>query len=329
MKRGEHFFFSEPYFPRAELFHFWNSVAHIRKPWITSFECTVPLWTGESAAREAYGMSLALRDECRRLIAFSCAAQSSAIEYWARSLPPAQVDALVTKTEVLLPPQALVPRDRRLSENQQPTFAFIGKEFYRKGGLEVLESLATLYRAGRRDWRAVVIGDLHSFGDYASNTDQHSQKRAQHLLDGLKPHVMFRPTPVSHEDVLQILASVDFYLLPTYADTFGYTALEAQACGAVVMSSDVGSLPEVVTAETGVVIPLQESLDGWRVPEHHAARVKQMFCERVLTGITACLDMSATRRDSLRNAAWQRLRERHCPQQHTARLRRIYLEALS
>ena len=329
VKRGEHFFFREPYFPRADLFHFWNSVADIRKPWITSFEYTVPLWTGEPAAREVYGMSLALRDECRRLIAFSCAAQSAAVKYWVRSLPAAQVDALVNKTEVLLPPQSLVARDRRLPKNQQPTFAFIGKEFYRKGGLEVLEAFATLNRAGRREWRAMVIGDLFSFGDYASKTDQHSRSRAKQLLDGLKPLVQFMPTPVRYEDVLQILTAADFYLLPTYADTFGYTVLEAQACGAVVMATDVGSLPEVVTPDTGVVVPLQESLDGWRVPERNAASVKQMFCERVLSGITACLEMSSSHRDALRNAAWQRLRERHCPKQHSARLRRIYLEALS
>ncbi|MEO6324329.1 MAG: N-acetyl-alpha-D-glucosaminyl L-malate synthase BshA [Thermoanaerobaculia bacterium] len=49
----------------------------------------------------------------------------------------------------------------------------------------------------------------------------------------------------------EIMPSADLYLLPSDSESFGLSALEAQACGVPVLGYAVGGLPEVVTAETG------------------------------------------------------------------------------
>ena len=56
------------------------------------------------------------------------------------------------------------------------------------------------------------------------------------------------------ESVAPLLAAADLFLLPSDAESFGLSALEALASGTPVIGTNVGGLPEVVTnGETGVL----------------------------------------------------------------------------
>lgn len=46
----------------------------------------------------------------------------------------------------------------------------------------------------------------------------------------------------------------DVGLLPTWADTYGYSVLEFQACGCPVISSNTRGLPEINNNEAGWII---------------------------------------------------------------------------
>jgi N-acetyl-alpha-D-glucosaminyl L-malate synthase BshA len=64
---------------------------------------------------------------------------------------------------------------------------------------------------------------------------------------GLREHVLFMGRHAAPEE---LLSCADLFLLPSESESFGLAALEAMACGAPVVTSDAGGLPEVV--EDGV-----------------------------------------------------------------------------
>lgn len=56
-------------------------------------------------------------------------------------------------------------------------------------------------------------------------------------------------------DPAAVLARADVFLLPSASESFGVAALEAMALGVPVVAYQVGGLPEVVTPETGRLVP--------------------------------------------------------------------------
>jgi len=79
-------------------------------------------------------------------------------------------------------------------------------------------------------------------------------RAAQRAADlGVESKVLFLG---KHQSVDEILACADLFLLPSETESFGLAALEAMACGAPVIASRAGGLPEVV--EHGVTGFLHE-----------------------------------------------------------------------
>jgi glycosyltransferase involved in cell wall biosynthesis len=320
--------FGEPFFPRVELLHFFNSISSARTPWVTSFEFSIPRWGVVSDARRRRALRWALSTSCRRLIAMSDAARSSAVQEWTALLPSEETAALLAKTQVLLPPQQILGSEEKSSEEDgRVRFAFVGGDFFRKGGLEFLRALYRLRSKGRVDWSAVVVGRLSSFGDYASRTSSADADEARRLIaemSGLLTH----EERASADRVISVMKQAHFYVFPTLNDTFGYSVLEAQACGAVVISTNVYAMPEVNSSKTGLVIPVP--LDEHR--EFHwnpnFEREKSKLVDALEHSLSIAMDMPAARRQQLAEAATAQLRARHDPEKHRRELSSIYVTAL-
>jgi glycosyltransferase involved in cell wall biosynthesis len=79
------------------------------------------------------------------------------------------------------------------------------------------------------------------------------------------PGRVVRFTSPSDTQLAGLMAEADVFCLPSLYEGFGLTALEAMACGAPVVVSDRGALPEVVGKAASVASPTPDGL-------HHALR---------------------------------------------------------
>jgi L-malate glycosyltransferase len=105
--------------------------------------------------------------------------------------------------------------------------------------LDVVRVFATVNR--EVDSVLVMVGD---------GPDRHAAEQEARDL-GVDRHVRFLG---KIDSVAPLLAAADLFLLPTDAESFGLSALEALASGTPVIGTKVGGLPEVVTdGETGVL----------------------------------------------------------------------------
>jgi N-acetyl-alpha-D-glucosaminyl L-malate synthase BshA len=87
--------------------------------------------------------------------------------------------------------------------------------------------------AEKVDARLVMVGD--------GPERPRALDRAEEL--GVRPRILFLG---KHASVDELLSCADLFLLPSENESFGLAALEAMACGAPVVASNVGGIPEVV-----------------------------------------------------------------------------------
>ena len=121
----------------------------------------------------------------------------------------------------------------------------------------------------------------------------------------------------------------DIGLLPTYADSFGLSVLEAQACGLPVISTDVRVLPEINNTDCGWLIRVPKNEMGealYSTPEERA-----QLSQKIQDGLEAILrsilkDQSSIYPKALK--ALERIREMHDPEDFSQKLREIYQKAL-
>ncbi len=70
--------------------------------------------------------------------------------------------------------------------------------------------------------------------------------------------VFWIPTMLPQAEVIQLLSGATVFACPSVYEPQGIVNLEAMACETAVVASDVGGIPDVVTTETGLLVPYDE-----------------------------------------------------------------------
>ena len=116
----------------------------------------------------------------------------------------------------------------------------------KKGHAELLEAIPEVLRHFP-DARFVFAGDGPQTENLISRIAELNLTRQVHLL-GLR------------RDVVNVLRSLDLFVLPTHQEALGTAFIEAAAAGVATIGSNVDGVPEaIVSEETGLLVPVMDS----------------------------------------------------------------------
>ncbi len=220
-------------------------------------------YLGWDAARLARGLRRARRvyralGVADRLLALERAAGAYVFSHWAREVN-LRWGADPSKLEVIAPGFPTPPSVAR-PERDTFTVLFVGGDFERKGGFELVEAFAAAARE-RPELRLVLAGSDPA----ARNPDRlvHEWVPAARRARGLqaiaaleRDGLLRRLAWVSRERLLtELYPAADAFAMPTHAEGFGFTNVEAMSFGLPVVTSTAGPAREIVDdGRTGVLV---------------------------------------------------------------------------
>ena len=317
--------------PGYDVVHALNAVPILtRRPYVLTFEDHLPrLWADCPIPRLSGWLRRELaRPRCVALLAMSEYAmrQFRAQNRGARELP-----ALEAKLELLRPAIRRVRREPKRRTADALRLAFVGTDYFRKGGPALLRAHERLRAAGVPVETTVVSTLAWSADDYVGPpSDAYvTAERARLTQPGVVHHAGL-PGP----EARRVIADADFLVLPTLHDTFGYVTLEALAVGTPVIATDTCAQPEIVEhGRSRLLLPLESDgeVGKWPWLDHREQPGYQGAYEAAIKGLAAALTEQLCRHApdragyrAMSGAALERVDERFDEARARDRLEALY-----
>lgn len=131
---------------------------------------------------------------------------------------------------------------------------FVGRLERLKGAEVAIRALSLLRDRQHDDVRLLILGEDARNGDESEK----ARLKAVTAAVGVQDRVDFLGS-VAHHELPYFYSAADLLVMPSYTESFGLVALEAQACGLPVVGSGVSGLRSVVRDEvTGYLIDAHE-----------------------------------------------------------------------
>lgn len=309
-----------PFHSKRRIVHLFNGICLSKQKWICTFESSVPRVGYISHRFTRYLINRLAKENCIKLIAISNSSLQIQKEYLKTNYPK-YYSIIRKKIIVLHPPQPVIfEKEKPIKSIIQ--FTIVGADFFRKGGAEILRSLNVLQNQGYSNWHLNIISSL-KYGDYASCSSVSDYTQAIKMIKACQNITHYKS--LNNADVLKVLETSHVALLPTYADTYGYSVLEAQACSCPVISTDVRALSEINNNECGWIIPVPKDALGNAIISTPKQRAEfSSYLENKLTSIIHdILENPGTIRIKAIKAI-DRVRKYHNPAKHGEVLNKIY-----
>ena len=236
-------------------YHTVYTIMLTEKPWCCSFEDYVPrgmikefwdlaYWGVDIGRNKRIDrlMKILAKDNCKRLIALSEHNLHMQQLFYDRYGHAEITDIIRKKTIMLKVPQSCMvdAPQNEVSEDTPVKFVFVGNDFSRKGGVELIMALKEI-RKVRKDFELYLITIINNKQwDEAIYYDNLS------LLEYVKSQDWIHYySKLKNSEVMDIIKQCHVGLLPTWFDTYGYSVLEMQACGVPVISTNVRAMSEI------------------------------------------------------------------------------------
>jgi starch synthase len=177
-----------------------------------------------------------------------------------------------------------------------PYVVFVGRITRQKGLTHLLDAASAL------DPRAQLV-----LAAGAADTDELAREietKVDRLRAG-RGNVVWIEKMLERSEVIQLLSHAAVFVCPSIYEPLGIVNLEAMACGAAVVASDVGGIPEVVVdGETGLLVHY-DSAD----PDGFAAGLAERLNELLADPERARTMGEAGRRRAVEEFSWARIAE--------------------
>jgi starch synthase len=141
---------------------------------------------------------------------------------------------------------------------ERPSVVFVGRNTRQKGVPYLLRAAAKL----PADVQVVLCLGAADTPELAAET-----ARLIEELQGQRDGVIVVERMLPRNELVQVLSHATAFACPSIYEPLGIVNLEAMACGAAVVASATGGIPEVVAhGETGLLVPIEQVTDGTGTP---------------------------------------------------------------
>ncbi|WP_321489439.1 glycosyltransferase family 4 protein [uncultured Hyphomonas sp.] len=280
-------------FDGADLVHVVNRIPFGARRMICSFESHIPRQFGLPG--DAILTKMMLREitsnRCRRLVGMSHFAKRTALAMHEGT--PAY-DVIKAKMMVQHPNVELGQEGDRLKDDDGKTLilTFVGGHFVRKGGCVAVRIAEKALEQGLPIHVNIISSMQAGESVWSDPTDPAFLKKYTDLLS--LPNVThFEGLP--NADAREVMGKSHFTLLPTFEDTFGFSAIESMAEYTPVIGTSVCALPEVIyPGRNGFLLHLErDELGEWVRPdksERHTEAYTRLYDDTIETLADEALD---------------------------------------
>jgi glycogen synthase len=132
-------------------------------------------------------------------------------------------------------------------DKSQPYVLFVGRITRQKGIIHLVNAIKYI----QPDTQIVLCAG-------APDTEEIGREMKERVeqVQKTRKNVIWIAEMVSKKDVIQLYSHAAVFCCPSIYEPFGIINIEAMACNTAVVASSVGGIKEVVTNETGILIPL-------------------------------------------------------------------------
>lgn len=323
------------------IIHTFNTVCKTNSLWCSTYESTIPRdnytcdrnWEHDETYPSKYTIKLLnyiAKDNCIACIALSESAKRIQVnmlenlsnKYLERNV----IDKIINKIQVINPPQDLLVTEEdvynKFRNSKKIEFIFVGRDFFRKGGKELLNVLDKF--SERYDFNLTIVSSLN-YGDYATLSTYEEFQECKKMILSKKWITYY--SSLTNNDVIKLCKKAHIGLLPTFADTYGYSLLEMQACGCACITTNIRALPEINNEKCGWIcnIPKDhiggEALFKTNEQKENMKAILEYELEKVFTNIfvTPKSELCEKGIRSLR-----RIKDAHCPIEYSKKMMQIY-----
>lgn len=322
--------------PKVDVIHFFNNVSFGNIPWIATFETFIPRYSillnhqnnGINIDKKVEkALNVIASDKCKKIIAISQCTynfQKKLLE-----MTPMLKSKIEKKLCIIHPPQQLFInsyKEKNLKYDEIK-FIFVGRDFFRKGGLEILKAFKYIKDKYNYQIRLTIISSLN-YNDYATQYGKKEYDLAKKIILENKEWIEYYKG-LSNEKVLELIKSNHIGLLPTWADTYGYSVLEMQACGCPVITTNIRALPEINDNKKGwmINIPKNEFGEALYITQQHRDNISKII-EKELRKIIIEIFEDKNSIQEKANLSIKNIKDNHSIEEYEKKIKSIYYESI-